>query len=600
MNFSIALIAKNEEKTLPRLLDSLKEFQDRGGEIVLLDTGSTDKTAEVARARGVTVEEVGDKFITTLEQTMVDLLNTKFVVGQDEPIAKVGDRIFDYSAARNYIAAKAKNDMLSMPDCDEVFTKLDLDEVTKAIDDGVTQLEYNFVFSHDQFGSDAIKFMHSKFYNRTVLEWTGVVHEVLKPLAVEKTETVDGEEITHMVTAKENKRLFLDETKIKLEHFQNTETNRSHYLTGLVLDCYLHPDNDRNSHYLGRELMYTGRFQSAIKELMRHMNLSKWRPEISQSMIFIGDCQRSLGRRATAVECYHQAFQIESGRREPLMRLAEHYFQESDALRVAVYARAALEIPQGNFYADLQGHYQNLPHELLYWAYWQLDRKEDSKKEFDLAFQWQPLNSKYLHDVRFYRELPHVSFLIPTLGRPEGLKKCLDSIKAINYPEDLIEVITQEDNPRIGVPKLVNKLFEQSKGQYLVYASNDTEFTPDSLIIAVLMAMDLKKGLVAFNTGPLSPDHGNINEHFLISRQLVQHFGGEIFDPEFNHVGVDNLLWAKAHKEGQEIRADHAHVVHNHWSKTGAEKDDVYKLGWDEEKVKADRELLAKKLAELN
>jgi glycosyltransferase involved in cell wall biosynthesis len=48
-HFSVALIARNEEKTLPRLIESLSEFQRFGGEILLLDTGSTDNTVQVAK-----------------------------------------------------------------------------------------------------------------------------------------------------------------------------------------------------------------------------------------------------------------------------------------------------------------------------------------------------------------------------------------------------------------------------------------------------------------------------------------------------------------------------------------------------------------------
>ena len=62
MNFSVCLIAKNEEKTLPRMIGSLKEFQSRGGEILLLDTGSTDNTAKVAEELGCIVYKVDDKF----------------------------------------------------------------------------------------------------------------------------------------------------------------------------------------------------------------------------------------------------------------------------------------------------------------------------------------------------------------------------------------------------------------------------------------------------------------------------------------------------------------------------------------------------------
>jgi len=39
MRFSIVLISKNEEKTLPHLFKSIKEFKDKGGEVIVLDTG---------------------------------------------------------------------------------------------------------------------------------------------------------------------------------------------------------------------------------------------------------------------------------------------------------------------------------------------------------------------------------------------------------------------------------------------------------------------------------------------------------------------------------------------------------------------------------
>ena len=42
-------------------------------------------------------------------------------------------RLFDFAAARNYAADLASNDFISMPDCDEVFTKLDIDRVESEI-----------------------------------------------------------------------------------------------------------------------------------------------------------------------------------------------------------------------------------------------------------------------------------------------------------------------------------------------------------------------------------------------------------------------------------------------------------------------------------
>ena len=191
-----------------------------------------------------------------------------------------------------------------------------------------------------------------------------------------------------------------------------------------------------------------------------------------------------------------------------------------------------------------------------------------------------------------------VSIIIPTLGREEGLKRCLDSIEKLNYPKELIETIVIKDEPRLGVPKRVNEGFAKSTGELIVFASNDVEFAPDSVKIAVEESEDCD--LVAFNTGSILPDEGNICEHFLIKREFVnEKLNGKIFDEDFNHCGVDNLLWAQVKKCGKALRSNRAILKHYHFTR-GEPLDDVYKIGWEAESVKKDRELLKIKLQELN
>ena len=178
--FSVVLIAKNESVTLPRMVGSLKEFQERGGEIIILDTGSTDNTVEVATSLGCKVEAVGDKFKINIDKELADKINEKFIVDNEEPVVKEGDSLFDFASARNFAASLASNSWIWMPDCDEVFTVLNLDEVDKSISEPeVTGLEYEFVFSHDSQNHPVIKFRHSKMYNRDIEEWRGIIHEIL-------------------------------------------------------------------------------------------------------------------------------------------------------------------------------------------------------------------------------------------------------------------------------------------------------------------------------------------------------------------------------------------------------------------------------------
>jgi glycosyltransferase involved in cell wall biosynthesis len=80
---SVTIIAKNEERNLPRLLASVREIAD---EIIVTDTGSTDRTIEIAREFGARVAQF----------SWID----------------------DFSAAHNYCNSLATCDWLFMLDCD--------------------------------------------------------------------------------------------------------------------------------------------------------------------------------------------------------------------------------------------------------------------------------------------------------------------------------------------------------------------------------------------------------------------------------------------------------------------------------------------------
>ena len=77
------LITKNEEENIKRCLDSIKAISD---EIIVVDSGSTDKTLQIAKSFG----------------------------------AKVFDKEFeDFSVQRNFALSKAENDWILSLDADE-------------------------------------------------------------------------------------------------------------------------------------------------------------------------------------------------------------------------------------------------------------------------------------------------------------------------------------------------------------------------------------------------------------------------------------------------------------------------------------------------
>lgn len=95
---SVCMIAKNEEKNIEKCLASVKPY---GFEIIVVDTGSADRTKEIAA-------EYTDKIY---DFTWID----------------------DFSAARNYSLAQASNDYVLILDCDEVITELDIDLLSSMI-----------------------------------------------------------------------------------------------------------------------------------------------------------------------------------------------------------------------------------------------------------------------------------------------------------------------------------------------------------------------------------------------------------------------------------------------------------------------------------
>ena len=96
---SLCMIAKNEEKYLEQCLRSVKDIVD---EIIIVDTGSTDKTKEIAK-----------KF-------NAKIFDFKWVD--------------DFSAARNESIRHATKDWILVLDADEIVEKKDIDKIKNLIE----------------------------------------------------------------------------------------------------------------------------------------------------------------------------------------------------------------------------------------------------------------------------------------------------------------------------------------------------------------------------------------------------------------------------------------------------------------------------------
>lgn len=157
---SVCIIAKNEEKHIE---ECCRRLQPYDLEIVLVDTGSTDRTVELAR--------------------------------------KYTDRIFrfdwcnDFSAAKNYALEKASRDWILSLDCDEYLEILDIDLLQKYMKQyprsaGRILIRNRFT-ENGQTAFEQVRV--SRFVNRCCYHFEGAVHEQLVPGPIRSEDNCDND-----------------------------------------------------------------------------------------------------------------------------------------------------------------------------------------------------------------------------------------------------------------------------------------------------------------------------------------------------------------------------------------------------------------------
>jgi glycosyltransferase involved in cell wall biosynthesis len=162
------MIAKNEEKNLPRCLENLKPY---GFEIVVVDTGSTDRTREIALEFGAKLFEFA--------------------------------WVNDFSAARNFAAAQASNNWVFALDCDEYIQKINVLETLKLMKQyprcvGVLDIENEMLDEENSDGTPRAPGTSKRTYTtqlvrlypRKRFHFVGEIHEQVLPLSGDTEEMV--------------------------------------------------------------------------------------------------------------------------------------------------------------------------------------------------------------------------------------------------------------------------------------------------------------------------------------------------------------------------------------------------------------------------
>ena len=146
---SICIICKNEELNIEKCLTS---FQNTGFETIVVDTGSTDRTKEIA---------------LEFTSNVYDF--------------KLCD---DFSAANNFAISKASNDTVMVIDSDEYLDQIDLDALNQLIDrnvDQVGRIKRRNVFHRNDMQQENREWIN-RIFSRKQFHYEGRIHEQVTDL----------------------------------------------------------------------------------------------------------------------------------------------------------------------------------------------------------------------------------------------------------------------------------------------------------------------------------------------------------------------------------------------------------------------------------
>lgn len=289
---SLCMIALDEEKDLPACLKIAKPFVD---EIILVDTGSTDKTKQIAEKFGAKVYDF--KWVN------------------------------DFSAARNFSLKKAKGDWILVLDADELVSEDDFKRLRSLMEEDADAYfldQRNYTQDTKVFGwkppdnyvecrgkgyssNPLVRF----FRNKKGVEFSNAIHEMIdKSLEKIGAKVSDsGIPIHHY-------------GYLRPEDFLNQK--REKYLDIGLEQIKKTPDNPRPYYEVALIYKNTGRLDEAEEHLKKVAELD---PNYKLVYTNLGEIYTRKRNLKKAVECYRKSMELKPNNENAYINLSLIFFK---------------------------------------------------------------------------------------------------------------------------------------------------------------------------------------------------------------------------------------------------------------------------------
>lgn len=288
---SLCMIVKNEEEVLERCLGSVAGIVD---EIVVVDTGSSDRTKEIAR-------RFTDK--------VYDFVWTD-----------------DFAAARNFAFLKGTKEYLMWLDADDIVPEPERDKLLalkqRLTDDPVDVVMLKYSIAFDDKGNSTFSFYRERLVKRSPgAVWIGKIHEVIVPFG----------------------RIIKEDIRIEHRKLKASDPDRNLRIfekmlgEGQILSA-------RELYYYGKELYYHKRYHDAAKVLAEFLERPDgWAEDQLDACRHIAYCFYQLSEKRKALWALLRGLEFGFPRAELCCDLGWWFLQEKRYEDAVFWYRQALK-----------------------------------------------------------------------------------------------------------------------------------------------------------------------------------------------------------------------------------------------------------------
>lgn len=351
---SLCMIVKNEEKNITRCLDSVSDLVD---EIIIVDTGSTDRTVEMA--------------------------------SRYTPKVYLYPWKDDFSDARNYSFSRASMDYCMWMDADDVLEKEERDKFLQlkqslSPDTDIVMMKYNTAF--DERGKPSFSYYRERWIrNCSEYHWIGEVHEVIPP----------------------NGRVIYSDIAIchKKTNAGNPDRNLKIYQKMLKDGKVLEP---RQQYYYGRELYYHKQYEAAASVFEQFLlSPDGWLENKIEACSVCANCYYQLGRDDSALTTLLRSMSFDLPRAELCCEIGKHFLEHGNYRNAVYWYETALNTTKNEYSGGfvLPDCYDYIPLLQLCVCYDRMGDRQRAKEYNKRAGLCKPYSKAFLYNKHYFDSL---------------------------------------------------------------------------------------------------------------------------------------------------------------------------------------------------